>query len=229
MNDIRALVFDLYGTLCDVHSVAAACDAHFAGRGREISAVWRQKQLEYTWMRSLMDCYQDFEKATEDALVFACRQLELELPAQTHADLCDAYLKLSAFPEVPAALKELKAMGLKLAILSNGSARSIDAVVKHAGIAPSLDALISVDEVGVFKPHRRVYELAERRLQVPRSAILFVSSNSWDATGASYYGYATCWVNRANGCFEELGRRPDLQVPHLGAIAPSLAAAAQPA
>jgi 2-haloacid dehalogenase len=229
MNNIRALVFDLYGTLCDVHTVAAACDAHFPGRGREISAVWRQKQLEYTWMRSLMGCYENFEKATEDALTFACKQLGLPLPAQAHADLCHAYLKLSAFPEVPAALAALKAQGLKLAILSNGSARSIDAVVTHAGIAVSLDALISVDAVGIFKPHRQVYELAERRLDVPRSAILFVSSNSWDATGASYYGYSTCWVNRGAGCFEELGRTPDMQVAHLGAIAPALAAAGQAA
>lgn len=229
MNNIQALVFDLYGTLCDVHSVAAACDARFPGRGREISVVWRQKQLEYTWMRSLMGCYEDFEKATHDALTFASRQLGLKLSAPVHAELCNAYLRLAAFAEVPAALEELKSRGLKLAILSNGSARSIDAVVRHAGIAPYLDELISVDEVGIFKPHRDVYELAERRLGVPRGSILFVSSNSWDATGAAYYGYATCWVNRANGCFDELGRTPDLQVPHLGAIAPALAAAAQAA
>ena len=226
MNKIQALVFDLYGTLCDVHTVAAACDARFSGRGREISAVWRQKQLEYTWMRSLMGCYENFEKATDDALTFACRQLGLDLSPQVHADLCKAYLRLRAFPEVPAALDELRASGLKLAILSNGSARSIDSVVTHAGIAAKFDELVSVDEVGVFKPDPRVYELAERRLGVPRSSILFVSSNSWDATGASYYGYATCWVNRGNGCFDELGRTPDLQVPHLGAIAPALAAAA---
>lgn len=229
MNHIRALVFDLYGTLCDVHTVATACDARYPGRGLEISAVWRQKQLEYTWMRSLMGCYENFERATEAALTFACKQLGLPLPAHMHAELCNAYLKLSAFPEVPAALSALKSQGLKLAILSNGSARSIDSVATHAGIAASLDELISVDDVGIFKPHPRVYELAERRLGEPRNAILFVSSNSWDATGASYYGYSTCWVNRGGGCFDELGRTPDLQVPHLGAIAPALQAAAQAA
>ena len=227
MNNIQALVFDLYGTLCDVHSVASACDARFPGRGREISVVWRQKQLEYTWMRSLMGCYENFEKTTHDALAFAGRQLGLDLPVQAHAELCNAYLKLAAFPEVPAALQELKSMGLKLAVLSNGSSRSIDSVVTNAGIASSFDELISVAEVGIFKPARRVYALAERRLGVPQSAILFVSSNSWDATGASYYGYSTCWVNRGNGCFEELGRSPDVQVAHLGAIAPALVAAAQ--
>jgi 2-haloacid dehalogenase len=227
MNKIQALVFDLYGTLCDVHSVVAACEARFPGRGRDISVMWRQKQLEYTWMRSLMGCYENFEKATHDALAFACRQLRLDLGEQVHAELCTAYLHLMAFPEVPTALKELKAKGLKLAVLSNGSARSIDSVVTHAGIASSFDELISVDEVGIFKPHRRVYELAERRLGVARDAVLFVSSNSWDATGAAYYGYSTCWVNRGRGCFDELGRSPDLEVPHLGAIDPALAA--QPA
>jgi 2-haloacid dehalogenase len=225
MNSIQAIVFDLYGTLCDVHSVAGRCDAHFPGRGREISVLWRQKQLEYTWLRSLMDAYEDFEKTTEDALAFACRHLHLPLSTQARADLCDAYLKLAAFAEVPAALNALKSKGLKLAVLSNGSARSIHAVTTHAGIASSLDELISVDEVGIFKPHPRVYELAERRLAVPRSAILFVSSNSWDASGASRYGYSTCWVNRGSGCFEELGRTPDLQVRDLGSIAPALAEA----
>ncbi|MEJ8840002.1 haloacid dehalogenase type II [Ramlibacter sp. AN1133] len=229
MNKVEALVFDLYGTLCDVHSVAAACDTRFPGRGREISVMWRQKQLEYTWMRSLMGCYENFEKATYDALAFACRQLGLELAGPLQQELCDAYLHLAAFPEVPSALKELQARDLKLAVLSNGSARSIDAVVTHAGIAPYFDELISVDEVGIFKPHHRVYELAERRLGVARSAILFVSSNSWDATGAAYYGYSTCWVNRARGCFDELGRSPDLEVPHLGRIAPALHAAVHPA
>jgi 2-haloacid dehalogenase len=225
MNGIEAVVFDLYGTLCDVHSVAARCEAHFPARGREISALWRQKQLEYTWLRSLIDhSYENFEKTTEDALVFACKHLALPLTSQARADLCNAYLRLAAFDEVPAALKELHAKGLKLAVLSNGTARSIDSVVAHAGIASSLDELISVDEVGVYKPDQRVYELAQRRLAVPRSAILFVSSNSWDATGASYFGYPTCWVNRTGGCFEELGRTPDLQVPDLASIAPVLRA-----
>ena len=229
MNNIKAVVFDLYGTLCDVHSVSAVCDARFPGRGREISVMWRQKQLEYTWLRSLMGCYENFEKATNDALTYSCKQLGLELPQAVHKELCNAYLKLSAFPEVPAALDALRKRGLKLAILSNGSVKSIDSVVTHAGIAARFNELISVDEVQIFKPHRNVYQLAEVRLGVPRSEILFVSSNAWDATGASHYGYATCWVNRSKGYFEELGRTPDLQVPDLSAIAPALASAVQAA
>jgi 2-haloacid dehalogenase len=225
MDKIQALVFDLYGTLCDVHSVVVACEKQFPGRGRELSLLWRQKQLEYTWLRSLMDRYEDFEKATHDALAFACRQLKLDLPQEAHAQLCDAYLHLEPFGEVPAALQALKARGLRLAVLSNGSPRSIEAVVTHARIAPFLDELVSADAARIFKPHPRVYELAERRLGVPRSAVLFVSSNSWDATGASCYGYATCWVNRAGGCFDELGRSPDMEVPHLGALTAALAAA----
>lgn len=229
MHQVQALVFDLYGTLCDVHTVAASCEARFPGRGREISVLWRQKQLEYTWMRSLMGRYENFEKATHAALAYACRHLGLELPATVQEELCNAYLRLSAFPEVPGALEQLKARGLKLAVLSNGSVRSIDAVVTHAGIAPYFDELISVDEVAVFKPNMRVYELAERRLGIAREAILFVSSNSWDATGAAYFGYPTCWVNRGGGCFDELGRSPDVEVPNLGAIAEALDAASQAA
>jgi 2-haloacid dehalogenase len=226
MNNIQAIVFDLYGTLYDVHSVVTACDRQYPGRGREISVLWRQKQLEYTWLRSLMGRYENFEKATHDALGFTCRQLGLDLPPETRETLCRAYLRLAPFPEVPSALRELRARGYRLAILSNGSVRSIDSVVTSSGLAAEFADLISVDEVGVFKPDPRVYQLAERRLHLDRSAILFVSSNSWDATGAAYYGYATCWINRNGGSFEELRRTPDLVVPHAGAIASQLSATA---
>jgi 2-haloacid dehalogenase len=228
MKPIQAIVFDLYGTLFDVHSVSAACGDHFAGRGREISAMWRQKQLEYTWMRSLMDRHEDFETATRDALVFTCRQLGLALDDQVRGRLCDAYLRLVPFAEVPSALGLLNAAGLKLAILSNGSTHSIASVVGHAGLSSQFAHLISIDEVGVFKPHRRVYELAQRRLDLPLDRILFVSSNSWDATGAAYYGYPTCWVNRSGGVFDELGRLPDLVVTGVDAI-PAALQESQPA
>lgn len=228
MNDIQGIVFDLYGTLYDVHSVAALCDSHYPGRGREVSLLWRQKQLEYTWLRSLMGRYENFEQATEDGLNFTCRHLGLELDDQRRATLCDAYLRLSPFPEVPPALRQLNARGLTLAILSNGSVRSIASVVRNSGLQDEFAHLLSVDEVAIFKPHRSVYELAERKLGLPRSAILFVSSNSWDATGASYYGYHTCWVNRGGSTFDEMGRRPDHTVAGVHAIL-GLLATAQPA
>lgn len=223
MPQIKAIVFDLYGTLFDVHSVAAACESEYPGRGREISALWRQKQLEYTWLRSLMQQYADFEQCTADALVYACKFLQLDLSAVGKTTLCDAYLRLAPFPDVPAALKQLNSLGYALAILSNGSTHSIDTVVRNAGLSAEFKHLISVDSVRTFKPHATVYELAERQLHVERASILFVSSNAWDATGASYFGYPTCWVNRS-GTFDEMGRKPDHIVTSISAVGPLLSA-----
>nr|Q53464.1 RecName: Full=(S)-2-haloacid dehalogenase; AltName: Full=2-haloalkanoic acid dehalogenase; AltName: Full=Halocarboxylic acid halidohydrolase; AltName: Full=L-2-haloacid dehalogenase; AltName: Full=L-DEX [Pseudomonas sp. YL]AAB32245.1 L-2-halo acid dehalogenase [Pseudomonas]1JUD_A Chain A, L-2-haloacid Dehalogenase [Pseudomonas sp. YL]1QH9_A Chain A, 2-HALOACID DEHALOGENASE [Pseudomonas sp. YL] len=218
MDYIKGIAFDLYGTLFDVHSVVGRCDEAFPGRGREISALWRQKQLEYTWLRSLMNRYVNFQQATEDALRFTCRHLGLDLDARTRSTLCDAYLRLAPFSEVPDSLRELKRRGLKLAILSNGSPQSIDAVVSHAGLRDGFDHLLSVDPVQVYKPDNRVYELAEQALGLDRSAILFVSSNAWDATGARYFGFPTCWINRTGNVFEEMGQTPDWEVTSLRAV-----------
>ncbi|MGH8779692.1 haloacid dehalogenase type II [Paraburkholderia sp.] len=219
MNGIKGIAFDLYGTLFDVHSVAARCDDAFPGRGREISALWRQKQLEYTWLRSLMQRYVDFEQATEDALRFACRQLGLELDSRTHDTLRNAYLQLAPFAEVPGTLRELRQRGLKLAILSNGSPKSIDAVVSHVGLRGEFDHLLSADAVHVYKPDHRVYELAGQTLQLDRTEILFVSSNAWDATGARSFGFPTCWINRSGNVFEEMGQKPDWEVTGLQGLA----------
>ncbi|WP_291216390.1 haloacid dehalogenase type II [Hydrogenophaga sp.] len=219
MKDIRGIVFDLYGTLYDVHTVATLCEKYYPQRGREVSVVWRQKQLEYTWLRSLMNQYVNFERATEDALVFTCRYLGLEISTARKEALCEAYLRLSPFPEVPDALRELRARGLPLAILSNGSINSIDSVVRNSGLTESFAHLISVDDVQIFKPSRLVYELAERKLGLHRSEILFVSSNAWDVTGAAYYGYPTCWVNRGAGTFEEMDQRPAHEVTGVNMIA----------
>jgi len=209
MAPIRAIVFDLYGTLYDVHSVAARCESYFPGQGAELSRRWRQKQLEYTWLRSLMGQYRDFEQATLEALVYSCKQLGLALSDEQRAALCEEYLRLAPFPEVPATLKTLNEKGLRLAILSNGSVNSIATVVRNSGLQAQFAELISVDAVQIFKPDMRVYGLAEQRMKLDRSEILFVSSNAWDATGASYYGYRTCWINRSGQNFEELGRTPD--------------------
>jgi 2-haloacid dehalogenase len=214
MNHIKAIAFDLYGTLYDVHSVVARCDQQFPGRGREISALWRQKQLEYTWLRSLMNRYVTFEQATEDALRFTCRHLRLELDDEACKSLSDAYLRLQPFPEVPETLRELRRRGLKLAVLSNGSPHSIGAVVGNSGLRAEFEHLLSVDPVRVYKPDDR----AEQAFQVNRSSILFVSSNAWDATGARYFGFPTCWINRSGGVFEEMGQTPDWQLRGLDGL-----------
>ena len=218
MNNINGVVFDLYGTLFDVHSMVARCDASFPGRGHELSTLWRQKQLEYTWLRSLMNRYVDFEQATAEALSFTCRHLHLDLDAPTSEALCDAYLHITPFVEVPEALRELKRSGLPLAILSNGSPRSIEAVVSNAGLRDEFTHLLSVDPMRVYKPDSRVYALAEQALGLDRSAILFVSSNSWDATGAKYFGFPTCWINRSGNTFDEMGQEPDWIVSGLDAV-----------
>src|SRR5580698_3633389 len=218
MRPIKGVIFDLYGTLYDVHSVAGICDGYFPGRGREISMLWRQKQLEYTWLRSLMGQYISFEQATADALVFVSENMKLNLQADQRDILCDEYLKLKPYPEVPAALAALRAQGLPLAILSNGSVNSIDHVVANSGLGHLFDHLISVDEVKVFKPHARAYELGEKTLGLRRAEILFVSSNAWDASGAHHFGYPVCWVNRAGNTFDQLGQVPDQIVQSLAAL-----------
>jgi 2-haloacid dehalogenase len=218
MNHIKAIAFDLYGTLYDVHSVAARCDQQFPERGREISTLWRQKQLEYTWLRSLMNRYVTFEQATEDALRFTCRHLGLALDDEACKALSDAYLRLQPFPEVPGTLGELRRRGLKLAVLSNGSPHSIGAVVGNSGLRAEFDHLLSVDPVRVYKPDDRAYLLAEQAFHVSRASILFVSSNAWDATGARYFGFPTCWINRSGGVFEEMGQAPDWQVRSLDGL-----------
>lgn len=219
MKAIKGVVFDLYGTLFDVHSVAGRCSDLYPGRGLEISVLWRQKQLEYTWLRSLMGQYLSFEAATEDALVYTCNHLGLQLQAPDRAALCEAYLKLNPYPDTPPALSMLQALDLPLAILSNGSVRSIHSVVHHAGLQDRFAHLIIVDNVEVFKPHGKVYALPEKTMGLARDNMLFVSSNAWDASGAKHFGYQVAWINRVGNTYDELGARPDVQVESLETLA----------
>jgi 2-haloacid dehalogenase len=162
-----------------------------------------------------MGQYLSFEEATDDALRYTCGHLKLTLTDNVRASLCNEYLKIQPYPEVPAALAELQAMNLPLAILSNGSVRSIHSVVSHSGLGGCFAHLISVEHVKVFKPHPDVYSLAENTMGLHRSEILFVSSNGWDASGARHFGYPVCWVNRTSNTFEELGQQPDHIVSRL--------------
>lgn len=219
LDGIEAIVFDLYGTLFDVHSVGLRCEAMFPGHGAALSQLWRRKQLEFTWLRSLMGRYEDFARVTEDALRTSCALLDLPLAEQDVGTLASAYLALAPFPEVPAALARLQARGLPLAILSNGSPATISAVVEHAGLNAHFAALLSVDGLRVYKPHPSVYQLAVDRLGVQRERILFVSSNAWDASGAKAYGFRVAWIDRAgSAAFDELGERPDAVIGSLDAL-----------
>jgi 2-haloacid dehalogenase len=219
---LQALVFDAYGTLYDVASVTALCNKHFPGHGGAISDIWRQKQLEYTWLSSLMGRYQDFWQLTAAGLRFACGSLKLELSEEAFRELMENYLQLKPYAEVPGALQAL-AKRLPLAILSNGSPEMLLKVTQHNGFTPYLKQVLSVHDVGVFKPSPRVYELAVKKLAVPKEAIGFVSSNSWDAVGAKAYGFRVFWINRFSRFQEQLGVMPDHEIRTLDEIAPLIA------
>lgn len=217
---IQAIAFDAYGTLFDVHSVIAVCSRMFPGQGVELSKLWRAKQLEYTWVRSLMGMYEDFWNVTQKALVVACRNLNLPSSPETSQELMEAYLHLDTFLEVKSALNRLA--HYKLAILSNGSPKMLAAAVENAGLKETFSDLISVDEVKTYKPSPQVYGLLSQHLCVPESAIGFVSSNYWDAAGARSFGLWTCWVNRTNVPEDKLGVRPDATVERLDGLLTTL-------
>jgi 2-haloacid dehalogenase len=209
----QALVFDAYGTVFDVHAVIRRCDQFWPGKGAALSQLWRQKQLEYTWQRSLMRRYLPFSQITRDALAYSCEFLKLALDPAGEDALMQEYLKLAVYPDVPAALGKLKA---KKAILSNGSPDMLDPLVRQSGL--QFDAVLSVDEVKLFKPVPEVYQLAVDRLGVAKEAIGFVSSNCWDALGAKSFGFTVVWINRGKAPVDPLGFRPDKIVSGLDEV-----------
>jgi 2-haloacid dehalogenase len=191
---IKAVVFDAYGTLYDVQSVAAVTEEAFPGYGEIVTQIWRIKQLEYTWLRSLMRRYQDFSVITRDSLAYALRVLGLEHERGVFEHIMDKYLHLDLYPDAAGALA---AMGdRKLAILSNGSTGMLDALVANSGLGRVLDATISVDAKQTFKPAPEAYSLIEQRLGVAPEEVLFVSSNPWDVCGAKAFGLNVAWIER---------------------------------
>src|SRR5207249_570876 len=199
---IGALVFDAYGTLFDVHSVVRRCEGLWPGKGAQLSQLWRAKQLEYTWQRSLMKRYAPFSTVTREALAYACETLGLEVTAERMEALMGEYNMLALYPDVEETFRKLK--GKKLAILSNGSPDMLEPLVAHSGLR--LDAVISVDELKVYKPAPEVYELAVKKLKTDK--IGFVSSNCWDAIGAKSYGFTVFWINRSGAPVDRTGFRP---------------------
>ena len=208
---IRAIAFDAYGTLFDVYSVGALAEQLFPGRGAELSALWREVQIGYTRVRTLSDHYVPFWQVTEDALVFSARKLGLDLTDDDRKRMMSQYACLSAFPENLGALKELKKLGLPLAILSNGTPEMLDIAVKSAGMNGLFDHLLSVEAVKKYKTAPEAYRLGPDAFKLPTREILFVSSNCWDAIGATWFGYTTFWINRSGQPLEELGAQPSVQ------------------
>ena len=210
-HPIRAIAFDAYGTLFDVYSVGALAEQLFPGKGAELAAQWRDTQIGYTRVRTLSDRYIPFWELTQDALIFSARKLGLDLTDDARKRLMSQYACLSAFPENLGALKELKKMGVQLAILSNGTPDMLDIAVKSAGMSGLFDHLLSVESVKKYKTAPEAYQLGPDAFKLPTREILFVSSNCWDAIGAAWFGYTTFWINRSGQPLEELGAQPAAQ------------------
>jgi 2-haloacid dehalogenase len=214
---VKACVFDAYGTLFDFAAAARGCGDVLGDRIDKLTALWRDKQLQYTWLRGLQGRHADFWQVTGDALDFALETLDIEQPGLRER-LMNLYLMLDAFPEVPDVLARLKRAALRTAILSNGSPKMLAAVVEAAGLESLLDAVLSVEEVGVYKPHPKVYQLAVDRLGVLPAAIAFQSSNAWDAYAASAFGMRVVWCNRYGQRPERLPGAPDRTVRSLAEL-----------
>ena len=203
---VTTLAFDAYGTLFDVFSVTELCEELFPGQGAPLTQLWRAKQLQYSTLRSLMGRHADFWQVTEDGLVYASKSLGLDLTTDKRQRLMDAYLILTAFPDVRPGLEALKQAGVRVAILSNGEPKMLQAAAESAGIDQILDDIISIEDIGIFKPKPEVYGLIAKHLPGDPDAMGFVSSNSWDIAGAGSAGLTTFWIQRsATEPQEELG------------------------
>ena len=207
----KAVLFDAYGTLFDVYSVGLAAEQLFAGHGQALSLLWRDKQIEYTHLVSASNDgshYQPFWDLTRASLRYACKRLQLTLSTEAEQHLMNQYRHLSAFPENKEVLQALKARGIPTGILSNGDPEMLGIAVRSAGLEGLLDHVVSVDTVHKYKPHPEVYALGEQACRLRAAQIVFVSSNSWDALAATWYGYQTLWVNRYGCPFDLLGTPP---------------------
>lgn len=222
LEGVRACVFDAYGTLFDVSSVARGAQDALGDRWQALSDLWRTKQLQYTWLRGLGGHHADFWQVTGDALDFAMSTLGIRDDA-LRARLMDLYLRIAAYPEVPAMLAELKSRGIRLAILSNGTPDMLMAAVKNSDLVEFFDAVISVEEVGVFKPHPSVYGMAPKHLAVTTEQICFLSSNAWDAFAAKAFGFRVLWCNRFGQAPERLPGTPDGEIADLSLLPARLA------
>jgi 2-haloacid dehalogenase len=224
LRGVAACVFDAYGTLFDFASAVRRCREVPGDRMDQLTALWRDKQLTYSWLRAVQGRHADFWQVTGEALDFSLDTLAIDVPGLRDR-LMQLYLTLEPFPEVPDVLARLKRAGLKTAILSNGSPRMLDALVKAARLEGLLDAVLSVEAAGVYKPHPRVYQLAVDRLGVPAGAMAFQSSNAWDAHAASAFGMQVVWCNRYGQRRERLPGKPDREVKTLAEL-PALVGAA---
>ena len=216
MKNIKAIIFDAYGTLFDVNSAAEKCKERLGDKWEGFANYWRTTQLEYTWLRSLMRRHKDFWQITEDSLDKSMNFYNID--SSMRSELLNLYKVLSPFAEVRDALKKLKQSNYKLAILSNGTPDLLNELVVSNGLKDIFDDIFSVEEVGIFKPDSKVYDLPINKYNIKKNEILFLSANTWDVSGAGNYGYNTVWVNRNNNIFDKLDFEPIQQISNLSEL-----------
>jgi 2-haloacid dehalogenase len=213
MKNIKAIIFDAYGTLFDVNSAAEKCKDKIGDKWEGFANHWRTTQLEYTWLRSLMKRHKDFWQVTEDSLDKSMKAFEIN--SSMRSELLDLYKILSPFKEVPEVLKSLKEENLKLAVLSNGTPALLNQLVKSNNLDNLFDDLFSIEEVGIYKPDSKVYDLPIQKYQIKKNEIAFLSANTWDVSGGGNYGYNSIWVNRNNNIFDNLDYKPQNEIKNL--------------
>ena len=213
MNNIKSIIFDAYGTLFDVNSAAEKCKDKIGDKWVDFANHWRTTQLEYTWLRSLMKKHKDFWQVTEDSLDKSMKSFKINSSMKN--ELLDLYKVLSPYPEVKEVLKNLKAKKYKLAILSNGTPDLLDGLVKGNSLDNMFNNIFSIEEVGIYKPHAKVYDMPVKKYQIKNDEIAFLSANTWDVSGGGNYGYNAIWVNRNNNIFDNLDYRPKNEVSNL--------------
>ena len=216
MKNIKAIIFDAYGTLFDVNSAAEKCKDKIGDKWEGFANFWRTTQLEYTWLRSLMKRHKDFWQITEDSLDKSMKTFNID--ASMKNELLNLYKVLSPFNEVPETLKKLKEKNLKLAILSNGTPLLLSQLVKSNNIDNLFDDLFSIEEVGIYKPDAKVYDLPIKKYKIEKSQVAFLSANTWDVSGGGNYGYQSIWVNRNNDIFDNLDYKPINQIKNLNEL-----------
>lgn len=221
IQNIKACVFDAYGTLFDIHAPTAAIADKLGDKAQPLSDMWRTKQLQYTWLRSLMDAHTDFWRVTGDGLDYALAAHDIDDP-DIRQRLMDLYLTLDAYPNAVSTLQKLKDAGYATGILSNGSPEMLESAVKNSGLAPLIDQVMSVEDVGIFKPSSRVYQLAVDRMDVLPREICFVSANAWDASGAADFGFKVAHLNRFDQPAEKLPGVPKAVMSSLSDLPPLL-------
>ena len=213
MKNVKAIIFDAYGTLFDVNSAAEKCKDKIGDKWESFANFWRTTQLEYTWLRSLMKRHKDFWQITEDSLDKSMKAFSID-PSMKN-ELMNLYKVLSPFKEVPETLKKLKGKNFKLAILSNGTPSLLDELVKSNNLDKLFDDIFSIEEVGIYKPDSRVYILPIKKYKIKNSEVMFLSANTWDVSGGGNYGYQSIWVNRNNNIFDNLDFNPSNQIKDL--------------